>query len=275
MAESLLQIIKDQCSSEGLQLPVFPATAVQIQKLVERKDFSLKQVSELICRDQALASAVLKLANSAFFSGFRKIGSIQDAVMRLGAKQILNCIIMMGQKSLYSSKNKLLNGYLQSLWQHATACALGTKCLLEKTGYKELAQEGFLAGLLHDIGKLLLLKVVENVSASEPVSLPDPFILEVLENFHIEQGYEFARRWNFPEYYCNVIRDHHREDFDPNDTLLLAVRIVNQVCHKAGFGMRHEPSLMLPTLPEVHAMGIKEITLAELEIFVEDNASVV
>ncbi|MHC1742122.1 MAG: HDOD domain-containing protein [Syntrophobacteraceae bacterium] len=273
MAESFLDIIKEQCRGDDLQLPVYPATAVQIQKLIDQNDFSLKQVSDLICRDQALASEVLKLANSAFFAGFRKIGSIQDAVMRLGAKQILNCIIMMGQKNLYRSNNKLLNSYLQSLWVHATACAMGTKCLLDKTGYKDLAQEGFLAGLLHDIGKLVLLKVVEEVSSSTPIPLADSFLIEVLENLHVEQGFVFAERWSFPEGYCRVIRDHHREDFDQSDILLLAVRIANEVCHKAGLGMRKEPSLVLPSLPEVHAMGVREIILAELEVFIEDHVS--
>lgn len=273
MAESLLEIIKDQCSSETLQLPVFPETAVQIQRLIGRKDFSLKQVSDLVCRDQALASEVLKLANSAFFSGFRKIGSIQDAVMRLGAKQILNCIVVMGQKNLYRSNNKLLNSYLRGLWQHATACAMGSKFLLEKSGYRDLAQEGFLAGLLHDIGKLVLLKVIEHITESNAAPLADAFVLELLDNLHADQGFQFAERWNFPEAYCRAIRDHHREDCDPNDTLLLAVRVANQACHKLGFSVRKDPSVLLPSLPEAHALGLKEIVLAELEVFIEDNAS--
>ncbi len=246
---------------------------MQIQRLIDRKDFSLKQVSDLICMDQALASEVLKLANSAFFSGFRKIGSIQDAVMRLGAKQILNCVVMMGQKNLYRSGNKLLNTYLHSLWEHAAACAMGTKYLLEKTGYGDLAQEGFLAGLLHDVGKLVLLKVVEHILASKSAPLPDAFALELLDNLHVEQGFAFAERWNFPEGYSRAIRDHHREDFDPFDILVLAMRIANQACHKLGLGMRKDPSLILSSLPEAHAMGVKEIVLAELEIFMEDNAA--
>ncbi len=273
MPESLLEIIKEQCSSEGLQLPVFPETAIQIQRLIDRKDFSLKQVSDLICRDQALASEVLKLANSSFFAGFRKIGSIQDAVMRLGAKQILNCIVLMGQKNLYRSSNKLFNSYLRGLWQHATGCAMGSKFILEKAGYKDLVQEGFLAGLLHDIGKLVLLKVVEPIAESQTTPLADAFVLELLENLHVDQGLCFAQRWNFPENYCRVIQDHHRQDCDMNDILLLAVRIANQACHKAGMGMRQDPSVVLPSLPEAHALGVKEIVLAELEVFIEDNAS--
>jgi HD-like signal output (HDOD) protein len=269
---SLVEIIEEQCCSDDLRLPIFPAAAVEIQQLIARKDFSLNQISTVICSDQALAGEVLRLANSAFFSGLKKISTIQDAAMRLGAKQVLSCIIMMGQKNLYRSPNKLINGYLESLWKHASACALGTRWLLQKTAYKELAQEGFLAGLLHDIGKLVLLKILESLQSSEQTVLSEAFILEILESMHAQQGYGFSERRNLPETYCRVIRDHHREDFDQSDALLMAVRIVNQTCRRVGLGINHDSSLVLCSLPEVHIMGITEIKLAELEILVEDAA---
>jgi HD-like signal output (HDOD) protein len=271
---SLVEMIEEQCSSNDLHLPVFPAAAIEIQRLIAQEDFSLTQISTVVCKDQALAGEVLRLANSAFFAGLRKIATIQDAVMRLGTKQVLSCIIMMGQKNLYRSNNSVINGYMQSLWKHASACALGTKWLLEKTAYKELAQEGFLAGLLHDIGKLLLLKIVEGARSSEDASLSEVFMLEVLESMHAQRGYEFLQRWNLPDAYCNVARNHHREDFDESDLLLVAVRLVNQASRKVGLGSHNDPALVLSSLPEAHALGINEIKLAELEVLIEDAASV-
>ena len=267
---SLLDIIKAQTTSAQMQLPVFPAVAVEIQKLIASENFSLNQASDILCRDQALAGEVLRLANTAFFSGLRRIGSIRDAVMRLGAKQILGCIIAMGQRDCYRSKNKSLNDILQNLWRHASACALGSRWLAEKIGSGSLSQEAFLAGLLHDVGKLLLVKAMETVAGSENIHLPHPFVVELLDTLHAREGYALMERWNIPETYSLVARDHHAEEFNPDDTILLCVRIVDQTCRKLGIGMNHEPGILPAALPEVHYLRIKEITLAELEVTLED-----
>ena len=76
--------------------------------------------------------------------------------------------------------------------------------------------------------------------------------------------------WSIPEVYCNVARHHHDEEFDSADPLLMAVRIVDQVCAKTGLSLKPDPALVTATLPEVNAMSIKEIVLAELEVVIED-----
>ncbi len=274
MAEgrSLLEIIKEHSSSDELRLPVFPAVALEIQKLIAKKNFSLTEVAAIICKDQALAGEVLKIANSAFFSGFKRVSTIKDAVMRLGVKQVLNCVVMMGQRELYRSNNELFNGYMESLWKHAVTCSLGTKWFLERIGYAELAQEGFLAGLFHDIGKLLLLKVVEKISLEGDAPLSETFIRELLESMHAQEGYELMERWNIPDIYSAIARDHHKEEINADNIMLLVVRLVDQACRKIGVGMNHDPSILLPTLPEAPLLGIKEIVLAELEVVLEDAA---
>ena len=87
---------------------------------------------------------------------------------------------------------------------------------------------------------------------------------------HVEQGYSLMNEWSIPEVYCNVARYHHEEEFDGGNTLLVAVRIVDQVCAKTGLSLRPDPTIVTATLPEVHALSTKEIVLAELEVVVED-----
>ena len=161
--------------------------------------------------------------------------------------------------------------YMQILWRHSLGCALGTKWFAEKTGYRELAQEGLLAGLLHDIGQLFLLKVLEDVQASEPqLSLSKPVIFEVLQHMHVEQGAILMQHWNIPELYGEIVRQHHDETYDTSNALLLMVRLVDMACKKAGIGLHHDPSLVLATTAEAQALGAKEVVLAELEIMLED-----
>lgn len=269
--QSLLDIVKGYASSEKLTLPVFPSVANQLQQVMADTEVSIDQIADIISRDQSLASQILKMANSAFFSGLNRVRTIREALLRMGINQVFNCLIVTAQKDLYKSKNDVIDGYLVTLWRHALATAMGTKWLLKKTGYSELAEEGFLAGLLHDIGKLLLLRVIEHLnSENEELKFSTEFITEILESMHVEQGCNLMEEWSIPPVYCTIARDHHIEDFDSSDVQLLAVRITNQLCHKLSISMHPETAIVPATLPEVHALGIREIVLAELEIVLED-----
>ena len=236
---------------------------------------SINDIAAIIAKDQALAGQMLKLANSAFFAGLNRVRTIRESIMRLGVNQVYNCLVAGSQKDYYLSHDPVIGQYLQVLWKHALATAKGSQWLLRKTGYPELADEGFLAGLFHDIGKLLLLRVFETIrSENQDIALSEPFILEILDSMHVEQGYTLMNEWSIPQVYCDVAKHHHDEEFDSADSLLMAVRIVDQVCAKTGLSLRPDPTLVTATLPEVHAMSIKEIVLAELEVVIEDALEV-
>jgi HD-like signal output (HDOD) protein len=273
--QSLLDIIKEHLAAEKLQLWVFPRVALELQELLNQPDYSVDHVAKLILKDQVLSSQILRIANSAFFAGLKKVSTIREAIIRLGTRQLLNCVVMVTQRNFYRAGNEVIAGYMQSLWQHALGCALGTRWFLEKTGYRDLSQEGFLAGLFHDIGKLFLLNILEKIhnAGRVDIDVSKPLILEILDGMHPDCGYNLLKQWNIPDAYCDIARDHHKQEFDTNDILLVVVRLVNQGCCKMGLGMNHDPSVVLAGLPEAHALGVKEVLLAELEIMLEDTMS--
>ena len=269
--KSLVGIIHERVSSKTLQLPVFHHVALKLMNVLAKEDYGIAQVAQMIIKDQALSSHVLRMANSAFFGGLSKITTIRDAIVRLGAKQVTNVVTVVTQSQQYRSKDKTIAAYMQTLWKHSLGCALGTKWFAEKTGYKELAQEGLLAGLLHDVGQLFLLQVLEEVQAAEPeLSLSKPVIVEVLQHMHVEQGTVLMQHWNIPELYSEIVRQHHLETYDTSNILLLMVRLVDMACKKVGIGLHHDPAIVLATTPEAQALGAKEVVLAELEIMLED-----
>jgi HD-like signal output (HDOD) protein len=269
--KSLVGIIHERVSSQALQLPVFHPVALKLMNVLAKEDYSITQVAQMILEDQALSSHVLRMANSAFFGGLSKVTTIRDAIVRLGARQVANIVTIVTQSQQYCTKDKTIAAYMQPLWKHSLGCALGTKWFAEKTDYKELAQEGLLAGLLHDIGQLFLLKILEDVQASEPqTSLSKPVILEVLQHMHVEQGAILMQHWNIPELYSEIVRQHHHETYDTSNTLLLLVRLVDMACRKVGIGLHHDPSIVLATTAEAQTLGAKEVVLTELEIMLED-----
>lgn len=269
---SLIDIIEAHLASEHLQLPVFPPLALELQSMLSQENVNINQVAAKIIEDPAVASQLLRVANSAFFAGLSKVSTIKEAILRLGYRQVTSLIMLVTQQQQYRSPDKFLNHYVGPLWRHAASCAMGTKWLAERLGYRVMVQEAFLAGLLHDIGKLFLLKVLESIHASGKcdLHLSKSVVSEVLDSMHAQQGAMLLTRWNLPEVYCNIAQAHHLEEYDANNVMLTMVRLVNIACHKLGIGMQHDPSLVLAATAEAQTLEAPELLLAELEIMLED-----
>jgi HD-like signal output (HDOD) protein len=92
-----------------------------------------------------------------------------------------------------------------------------------------------------------------------------------MQNLHTEQGNLLLNHWNLPEKYCQIARDHHREDFDCNNILLVLVRLANHMCHKKGIALYEDPSIVLMATPEAHQLQLSEVDLARLEVLLEDS----
>ena len=264
-ARSVLDLIRKYAASEVPSLPVFPGVAFELQQLLADDNTSIDQVAKVISRDQAMATKVLKLANSTLFSGPVQVRTIKDALMRLGLNHIFNLVITSSQQNLYKSRIAALDRHLQESWKHALYTAIGSKWLVQEIGYRELRDEAFLAGLLHDIGKLVLVKVFEVMMAkNDDLVLPDVLITKVFDLLHAEQGHRLMTEWGIPEIYCVVALDHHKEDFDRDNTLLAAVRVVNRVCKIEGVDMSPNAQVDVLALPEAQAFGITSDVLEEL-----------
>jgi len=269
---SIVELINGYLQESTLNVPVFHTVAVRLQQVLSRQDFSIDEVNKLITADPGLASQVLRVSNSSFYSGLTKATTIRDAIVRLGATCVTNIAMLATQQDMYRSKDEKLNGIMSTLWQHALCCAIGAKWLAAKTNSAALAQEAFLAGLLHDIGKLFLLKVMEEIIKEEKSSgeISPALLAEVINSMHVEHGFHLMQKWSMPEAYSNVVRDHHIDQWDQGNLLLAMVRLVDQACNKLGVGMRPEPDIVLLASAEAQLLGVKEITLAELEIVIED-----
>ena len=268
----LIALINESLSGDLSELPVFHSVAVRLQQTLAKSEFTIEEVLELIREDQSLSSKVLKIANSSYYAGLSKVTTIKEAIIRLCAQEIANIAMMASQFESYHSSNEILNSNMKALWSHAFSCAVGAKWLARKAGYPDISSQAFMAGLLHDIGKLALLKVMDDITRSgeSRISLTTPLIDEILTTMHEEVGYNLMRSWSLPETYATIAIQHHNTEFDTGNTLLVVVRLSNEACRKVGKDIKKHPEIALISCPEVQALGLKEIALAELEIVVED-----
>lgn len=273
-ARSLVEILSEELARNDLQLPVYPAVATRIQTLAASGTARADQFEQVLAQDPAVASQVLRAANSAFYAGLSSVATIQAAVLRLGLDQLVTLAVALSHKGQFTARDEQVHVLMQQLWQHSVAVAFGSRWLAERAGYRAHANECFMAGLFHDIGKLLILKVLDDVRrrGEWEGELSSSLVQELLATLHAEQGSRLIRQWNLSPVYSDVARTHGDELVDESNATHLIVRLVNQACTKLGLNLYRQDNLVLAASAEAAALGIKDVLIAELEIMLEDCA---
>ena len=270
---SIPETVRRLLASQPIELPIFHPVALKLQRMLSNYDFTVDEVSQVANEDMSLASQILKIANSPMYMGRTKVATIKEAVIRLGAQQVINLVIAASQASAHSSTNPALDHYMKEMWLHSHGCALGGRWLAHSCGMRGVADETYLAGLLHDVGKLYLLKSIEKLVTAGVISsmFDDELIMEIFDAMHAEQGYRIMQHWNFPVMYCEVIRDHHADEWDTVNKMLAIVRFVNLACRRVGLGLKHEPDLVLINTLEAEVLDITDAQIVELEAVLEES----
>ena len=132
--------------------------------------------------------------------------------------------------------------------------------------------ESFFAGLLHDVGKLLILKVTDNLKKNNgrDIHFSKALLTEAMDGLHAEYGASLMHHWNLPEKYCEIAQDHHSEKFDSKNLLLVMVRLTDMACNKLGIGLKKDASIVLSATREADELQLSEVDLANFEIYLED-----
>ena len=252
--------------NQPIDLPVFHPIAIKLQILLESADFTMGDVIELVNEDQVLAGQILKMANSTVYIGRVRTETIKDAVIRLGAQHVSNLAMAVSQSGLHISDNKVINDFLLSLWLHSHACAVGSSWIAKNTGNAQYADRAYMAGLLHDVGKLYLLKALERLNklGVAQAALEEGLLLEIFDEMHVEQGSNLMKHWNMPKTYSDVIARHHDARFDEEDILLVIVRLVNQACSLVELGPGPKLDLDIQGGPENAVLQLSSEQIGEL-----------
>ncbi len=271
--KSFTEIVNEQLAAGDTRLPVFSETALKVHLEIGKDDPDIVLIEKIIVQDQALTGQVLRQANSAFFRGLQKVSTVKDAIIRLGIAEVSRIVLLVTQKQQFTSNDKYINEVMARLWRHSQATALGARWLARECRFENLENEAFFAGLLHDVGKLFILTIIETIRTKKLIDFkPTQALLnEVLTTLHAEQGHSLMKNWNLPEKYCEVARDHHLEEFDQNNFLLIIVRLANLTANKLGNGLRDCSTMILSATTEAALLGLSDIDLARLEIELEDG----
>lgn len=270
--QSFLEIIGEYVESDRVTLPPFDKTALRIQQEIQKPDVKISKIEKLIIADPAMSSQILKVANSAFFRGLSKVMTIREAIVRMGLDEITRIMLILTQRKLYDTKDTFIKNYRNILWQHSLVCALSSQWVAREAGFEEATQEVFFASLMHDIGKLFLITVIEKIKTSKEVPfIPSKAVInEIINGQHSEQGYNLLKKWNLPDKYCQVAKEHHEKKMDAANIPLVILRLVNKTCNKVGVSLEKVDDATTSVTAEASFFGFSEIKLAELELQIED-----
>ncbi|MCC6990338.1 MAG: HDOD domain-containing protein [Acidobacteria bacterium] len=268
---SLLEQALAFAEKRQITLPVFSDVARKVQKASREERYDISEIERAIESDPALVAEVLRAANSAFFGGLSEVSSIRAAVLRLGLQRVANLVFLASEKSRYNARHPEIAGLMRDLWHHASACALAAEWISRKVRFPQHGETVFIGALVHDIGKLFLLRVLDDMAREPEYAAVSPeLIREMLDNAHTEVGHRLLVSWHLPEVFQTIVRDHHVDVPDPGNIPLQIVRLANHACNKVGIGLRPQPEIVLGAGREAATLGMSEIAIAELEIILED-----
>ena len=259
--ESFIEIIDKHLASSNARLPVFNTTALRIQQEIAKEEPDIRLIERLIVSDQSLTAKVLSVSNSSFYKGLNQVATIRNAIVRLGINEVSNIVMLVTHENHFRSKDPFVHGIMRSLWRHSVGCAIGSNWLAKKCGLPGQAHEAFFAGLLHDVGKLFILTVIDDLKHSDNLGIQpsDALLIEAMNSLHANHGYSLMVHWNLPEEYSRIVRDHHNEIFDSKDLLQILVRLADKACLKMGIGLVEKPELVLLAAEKAPDMLADEI----------------
>ena len=209
-------------------LPTLPSIAMEVNKMLEDFDTSIKKLSERIEKDQAMVFKILKLVNSAFFGVRSKVSNIPHAVVLLGFNTVRNAVVSVSIIDAFSTK-EVLDGFdITDFWKHSVAVAVTSRYLAEKTRL-HTPDDCFIGGLLHDIGKVVLAQHFQDIfkqiwrSVKEDnLSFYDAEKSEAPID-HAKIGGHLAKKWQLPMGLVDAIRCHHAVRKGSHDINLLMI----------------------------------------------------
>jgi HD-like signal output (HDOD) protein len=243
-------------------IPTLPTVLIELSKRMEDPKTSSDDLAQVIQQDQAISSKVLKLVNSPFYGYSGKIHTINQGIVILGFNAIKNLVLSTSVMDAFKGTESGENFRMDLLWVHSASVAGVSRLLAERSGAAD-PEEAFVAGLLHDIGKVLLWisepKLLSGcIQASETHRIPlEDVEMRIMGFGDCELAAVLADKWKFPV----TLRDSLRwrsapERAGASAPLASAIHCANVLCIGMGAAPVTKPVLPNPSSKAWQLMGL-------------------
>lgn len=253
------------------RLPSLSTVVGEFLALARREYFTAADFERIIVKDQALVARLLKVANSSFFGATQPVRSVSQAVVLIGMDNLRNLVYAVSSSGLLRRRLRCYDYAGRGFWLHSLGVAMTARLLVESEAVPPslAGEEAFVAGLLHDLGKLILDDFLDASLGPRRVELGEE--RSTLGWDHAELGSRVLLRWKIPGEIRGAVREHHGPagaggSRKPGGAL---VRAADAICNAWGLGLRADADLASdPDLgdcaPALAAAGLTEDACREL-----------
>jgi len=219
-------------------IPTLPTVALRVMEITANPKSSANDLMDIISPDVSLTTKILKIANSPFYGLTREISSLQHAVTVLGFKEIRNLVISTVAFDSFKNLGKNNKFDINKFWRHSFYCALAAKTIA--VDMKIESSELFVAGLVHDIGKLAMYitfpgEFMMQAEIMNPLKIKyTAFEAEkdVFGMTHDDVGMKLLKKWMFPESLLTAVGYHHRpQEADKKSNFPMIVHVADILTH--------------------------------------------
>lgn len=249
------------------ELPASPAVITSVMNMTANLDSNVVDVSRILKSDSTLTAKVLKLANSSYYGRPKEVASVKEAILIMGFYAVRTLVIASSARSLFSGDEE--NGPVEKLWRHSFATAIAARQIASHLRHPQ-RDEVFIAALMHDIGKLVML---ENLgfryrdAIAQIERQQGSFIDEEYKLFgftHVEVAKLLTTQWGLPPQLVDAVSGHHQlPGYRPDSPIPMAyiVHLANQMAKQLRVGFDDSREKRLEKLESTQAMRLEDETI--------------
>jgi len=224
---------------QQIDLPSAPTVVTQLTTLLNKENVGSHELATVAQTDQAFTAKILKLVNSPFYGFTRQVSSVEEAITMIGLEAVHHLLLTLSFLNIFKADKDVLD--INQFWLHSLGVGIIAKELL-KNESKETKNAAYLAGILHDIGRLVFYQVDPKKYIAFYDKGTSVIDLEKetkwFNHNHQKIGAMLGKKWIFPNNIINAIETHHEPDSEnENESILVhAVHIADIICHGLNVG---------------------------------------
>ncbi len=247
-ASDIVEEVMAGSKSGIIKLPSMPQINIKFKKLINERA-EVKEIANLLQQDMAISAKLISLSNSIFYRGSVENKTMEQAIARLGLASTKQCVDVISSRGFYGIINKKYIEYVNSLWKHSLACAYASQTIAGFANLKN-PEEFFSFGLMHDIGKLVLLLTVSKLEDEgrygDGIEMEE--LYKSIDEQHAGFGATILEKWKSPAPLIHIAKYHDNLDKDkanPVSKKLLVIHLSNLLVKSMGYCVTQEPEVDL------------------------------
>ncbi|MEI9940780.1 MAG: HDOD domain-containing protein [Pseudomonadota bacterium] len=225
--------LESRLNAGSLELPLLPGVAMEITSAAAKEDVDTRTIAEMLKRDAALSAHVLRIVNSPVYSPRAQIVSLQQAVARVGAVKIREIALVIACRTgVFKAK-----GYekeIDEVFSHSIGTALFAQEIARNT--RNNVEDAFLCGLLHDVGRPVLLQALVSLLREAKLVADREAVLGLVAELHEAAGSALAKAWTLPETVITALGKHHAPRPEQESVPVRIVSLADRFAHLASEG---------------------------------------